>query len=376
MKTFDVLVVGGGIAGVSVAYELSTSLRVGLLEMESTLAFHTTGRSAATWIGTYGNVPVRALTAASHDFLLHPPEGFAEHALVRPLGVLHVAGPGQAGLVEALHADVSAMTPQARLVDGEEAQRLLPLLRADRVEAALVEPGALEVDVHGLHQSYRRGLLRNDGEIAVAAEVVGAERAADRWVVTTAAGAQYAATYVVDAAGAWADRVGALFGATPIGIEPLRRTVFMVAAPPLPPDLPMAIAVDESFYVKVDGAQLLCSPSDATPVEPGDARPDELEIARAIEAINEATTLGIRSVRSAWAGLRSFVPDRTHVIGRDPGVEGLFWFAGQGGYGIQSAPATARLAAALLREEPVPADLAATGLDVASVSPGRLAASR
>lgn len=372
MEEYDVLVVGGGIAGVSIGYELAAGLRVGLLEMESTLAYHTTGRSAATWIGTYGNDPVRALTAASHEFLLHPPDALHEHPLTRPLGVLHVGGPGQTALVEALHADVAGMTPQARLVDGREAHALLPVLREDWVEAALVEPGALEVDVHGLHQGYRRGLRARGGEITVSARVVTADRHGERWVVTTAAGGRYAASSVVVAAGAWADRVGAIFGAAPIGLQPLRRTIFLAPAPSLPPDLPMIIAVDESFYLKADSGQLLCSPSDATPVEAGDAKPDELEIARAIEAINEATTLGIRSVRSSWAGLRSFVADHTHVIGPDPTCEGLFWLAGQGGYGIQSAPATARLGAALLCGGPVPEDLATLGFDVESVLPERL----
>jgi D-arginine dehydrogenase len=373
---YDVLVIGGGIAGVSIAYELASTLRVGLLEMESTLAYHTTGRSAATWIGTYGSEPVRALTRASYEFLVNPPADLYEHPLTKPLRVLHVGGPGQRDAVEALHHEVVGLTPTAHLVDAAGALERCPVLRADWVTAAVVEPGALEVDVHALHQGYRRGLRMRGGEVIVSAKVVGAERAGGAWQLTTATGEEHEASEIVVAAGAWVDEVGALFGARPVGIEPRLRSAYMIAAPP-GPELPMTMSVDpagteNAFYFKPDGAQLLCSPSDETLVEAGDAKPDELEIARSIEAINDATTLGIRSIRTPWAGLRSFVADHSLVIGRDPLVESLHWFAGQGGYGIQTAPAAARLGAALLRDEPVPDDIAATGLTVAEVDPGRL----
>jgi D-arginine dehydrogenase len=372
---YDVIVVGGGIAGVSLGYELASGgLRVCLLEMERTLAFHTTGRSAATWLGTYGNGPVRALTAASHDFLVAPPPELVDTPLTHPLGMMYVGGPGQTGLVEKLHAEVVALTPEAEIVDTAAALAANPVLRADHVEAALIEPGALDLDVAGLHNAYRKGLKAHGGEILTSAPVTAAERVGEEWRLT-AGEADYRAPVVVDAAGAWADRVAALFGAAPVGIEPRRRSVFMVGAESRPTG-PMTIAVDESWYVKPDAGQYLCSPSEATLQEPGDAKPDELEIARAIEAINEATTLGIRSIRTPWAGLRSFVADGSPVIGYDAhdgsGVEGLFWYAGQAGFGIQMGPAAARLGAALLRGEAVPDDIAATGFDAADVAPARL----
>jgi D-arginine dehydrogenase len=176
---------------------------------------------------------------------------------------------------------------------------------------------------------------------------------------------------VVDAAGAWADQVASTFGVATIGLRPLRRTAFMVDAP-AGATAPMIADIDNSFYFKPDAARLLCSPSDETPQHPGDARPDEVEIARAIEVINTVTTLDVRHVRSAWAGLRTFTPDRTPAVGYDPAAEGFFWFAGQGGYGIQIASALARAAAELLRGRPVPDDVRAFGLEPADLDPGRL----
>ncbi len=374
MDDFDVLVIGGGIAGMSLAYEVARAgRRVALLEMESALAYHTTGRSAATWIGTYGNGPVRALTAASHDFFVQPPAELYEEPLSSPLVMLHVAPAGLGETVQRLHEDVVGLTPEARVVDGAEAHRLVPLLRAGWVEAALVEPGALEVDVAQLHQGYRRGLRALGGELRTSAKVESASRSGERWQVRTSDGQELSAGQIVNAAGAWADEVGARFGAAPIGIEPRLRSVFMVSAPDVDPHLPMTMSLDPEnpFYFKADAGQYLCSPADETSSVPRDAKHDQLEIARAIDAINEATTMGIRSIRTPWAGLRSFVADGSPVIGPDPVVPGFFWFAAQGGYGIQMGPAAARLGAALMTGNPVPEDITGTGFSVGSVRPGR-----
>lgn len=368
---YDVVVIGGGISGMALGYELAVAgQRVCVLEAEKTLAYHTTGRSAATWLGTYGNAPVRALTAASHEWFLHPPTRLYDVELAHPLGLMYVAGPGQTGLVEKLHADVVGLTPDAEIVDGRRAVEMNPVLRPDWVEAALVEPGALDLDVAELHNGYRKALKALGGEIVTSARVSAAERVGDRWVVR-AGETSYSAGVVVDAAGAWVDQVAQVFGVAPIGIEPRRRSVFMVGADG-GPKIPMTVAADDTFYVKSDSGQYLCSPSEATLSEPCDAKPDELEIARAIEAINEATTLGIRSIRTPWAGLRSFVADLSPVYGYDDGVEGFFWYAAQGGFGIQMGPASARLGAALLLGKPVPEDIVATGFDPETVAPQRL----
>ena len=363
MQSCDVLVVGGGMAGVSIGCELAADRRVAVLDMEPTLAFHTTGRSAAMFLETYGGPAIRALTVASRAEL-------TERGVLGQLPMLYVALAGRHGVAEGLYEQVRGLAPDARLLTPAEAADVQPLLRPEAVAGAVLDPGAMEIDVHALHQGYVHGLRARGGEIATAVRVVSAARHDDIWTVTGADGRAWQAPVVVNAAGAWADELAALFGARPVGLRPLRRCAFMVDAP-AGARAPMIADIEDSFYVKPDAGKLLCSPADETAQPPGDARPDELEIARAIEVINEVTTLGVRHVRSAWAGLRSFVADRTPVVGPDPSADGLFWFAAQGGYGIQTAPALARTGAALLRDEPVPADTAALGLAAADLDPGR-----
>jgi D-arginine dehydrogenase len=375
MDNYDVVVVGGGMAGVSIACELSADRRVVVLDMEGTLAFHTTGRSAAMFLESYGGAPIRALTTASRAFLESPPETMDSSPLA-PLPVLHVGRRGRTEAVERLFREASKHVDKLELLDEHEIAGLQPMLRPQYAERAVFEPGAEQIDVHALHQGFLRGLRRNSSEVVVSARVVSADRSSGSWTVTDHVGRQFSAPVVVNAAGAWVDQLAGVFGADPINIRALRRSAFMVAAPAdsIARGEPMMIAdVDEAFYIKPDSGQYLCSPADETPQDPGDAKPDEVEIARAIDAINEATTLNVRSVRSSWAGLRNFVADRTPVVGFDPDVDGLFWLAAQGGYGIQTAPALARTAAALVRTEPLPADVVARGLTEATLSPARSA---
>lgn len=368
----DVIVIGGGIAGVSIAYELAADLDVCLLEMESTLAYHSTGRSAAAFIESYGNLPIRALTVASRGVFTDPPDMF-ESAVSSPLPLLYVAGQGHGDAITALADEVRELTPGIEVLDAGQAERLHPLLRPGHVEAALFEPGALDVDVHALHQGYAKGLRHRTGRVITSAALASAERTSDRWTLTDASGTQYRAPVVVNAAGAWCDEVARLLGAGPIGILPMRRTVFMVPAPTPDPTrpVPLTIDIDNEFYFKPETGMLLCSPADESPHPPGDAKPDTLAIAMALDAINHATTLDVRHVRHSWAGLRSFTADRTPVVGYDAAVDGVFWFAGQGGYGIQTCPAMARTGAALLRRDPVPLDVAHHGLSAVMLMPGR-----
>lgn len=372
MRSYDVLVIGGGIAGASIGYELAADRSVCLLEMESTLAAHTTGRSAATFIESLGGSQIRGLTKSSRAFYESPPEQFGT-PLLSPLALLLTAAAGRADAVRGMHEQISVLTPEVRLVGSEEVRELNPLLKPGYAELALLEPGAMEIDVHAVHQGYVKGLHRRGGVVHKSAKLVSAARRGGLWAVTDAAGEQYEAPVVVNAAGAWVDEVARAAGARPVGIRPLLRTIFMVGAPSGTDTsaIPLTADVDDAFYLKPEGEQLLCSPADETPAPPGDAKPDELGIALGLDAINHATVLNARHVRSSWAGLRSFAPDRNPVVGYDPAAEGFFWFAGQGGFGIQTAPALARLGAALLRRTEPAADILANG-----VSPEQLAATR
>lgn len=363
MHTCDVLVIGGGIAGVSLAAELAIDRAVTLVDMEPTLAYHTTGRSAAMFLETYGGPTIRALTVASRDH-------FEREPLLSPMPRLCVAAPGRGDAARELYAATRALIPGVQLLDPDDAVAVQPLLKRDQFELAVLEPDAMEIDVHALHQSYVRTLRERGGRIATAARVVDARHDQDTWMVADNAGSTWRTTVVVNAAGAWADSLAQVFGARPVGLKPLRRTAFMVDAPPGTKP-PIVDDIDEAYYFKPDAGRLLCSPADETPQQPGDAKPDGLEIARAIDAINTATTLDIRHVRSAWAGLRTFTDDRTPVVGYDPEITGLFWCAGQGGYGIQTAPALARTAAALVREDRLPADVAARGVTPACLAKAR-----
>lgn len=375
---FDTIVVGGGIAGVSIAYELAAHRSVALVERESTLAYHTTGRSAATFLESYGNATVRALTRASRDFFVAPPD-IVDGPLVAELPLLIVAEETEVDGLRALYETVSPRSQTIELVDGNAAEQLNPMLRSGYTDLAMVDYGSLELDVHGLHQGFLRGLRRRGGTVLKSAGIVEARRERSSWVLRDAAGDELRARTVVNAAGAWCDEVAGMFGAAPIGIAPLRRTAFMVPDPRETPARSIAarrtmtMSASEDFYFKPDGAGFLCSPAEETPQPPSDAKPDDLEIARAIERLNEATLLAVRSVSTSWAGLRSFTADRTPVVGPDPAVDGLFWFAGQGGYGIQMAPALARAGASLALTGDLPADLADFGITAASLAPGRSA---
>lgn len=332
----DIIVIGGGIAGASISHELAArGRRVVLLEGETELARHTTGRSAATWISGYGPPAVRRLTLASRPFLDQPPFEVAG-PLLSPLRCLYVGGPGaDPAVAEALVSETGAVA-----ITPEEAERINPVLRQGWTTVAVLDETACELDVAGLHQGYVRALRAAGGEVRLGARVTAGAREAGVWRLSTGEG-EVSAPVAVVAAGAWGDEVGRMLGSAGVGLEPRRRTMF--GSPTTAPlaGVPMTCALEGGWYFKAEGELALCSPEDVTPHAPGDPRPDELEIARTIEAVNEATVLGLRSVRTAWAGLRTFAADGEPVAAYDADVEGLFWFVGQAGYGIQMAPALA-----------------------------------
>jgi D-arginine dehydrogenase len=376
MNHADVIVIGAGIAGASVAAHLAEARRVVLLEREDRAGYHSTGRSAALFTEIYGNTTIRALTRASRQFLFDPPAGFAEGPLTRPRGCLYIASQSQ---LEALQtfAALSDVAPATRALTVHDALALCPILREGYVAAALFEPDSSDIDVSALHQGYLRLFRRRTGRLITNAPVAGLEHGAGGWTVQAAA-ERFTAPILVNAAGAWADEVAALAGLTPIGLQPRRRTAVLVD-PPAGMDIsrwPFVSDAQEQFYFKPEAGSLFLSPADETPVEPSDAQPDEWDIAVAVERVEAVTTLQIARPKARWAGLRTFAPDRTPVAGFSDEGLGFFWLAGQGGYGIQTAPALSRTAAALILGAPLPADLQGLHAELPALSPGRFSASR
>jgi D-arginine dehydrogenase len=378
----DIAIVGGGIAGMSVAAELSRdpSLRIAVLEQETQLAYHASGRSAAAFLETYGGPDIRALTRASRP-LFDPDDldgadpdgaGYSDgsgEALLTSRPLLWVASRDHVDeLAELVRAE-----PLLRPIDAARARALCPALRADWVVAGAVEDGARDLDVAGLFDRYRRRAVRADVAVRTGARVRRARRDGHTWRVETD-GETIDAGVLVNAAGAWADEVARACGLAARGLGPLRRTVAVVSCGAADRSWPLVADVAEGFYFRPEGAGLLVSPADETPSQPCDARAAYEDVALALDRANEATTLGLRHVTASWAGLRTFAPDRNPVVGYDPDEAGFFWLAGQGGYGMQTAPAMAVLAAALIRGDGAPAALLAEGLDPSRLEPGRLLA--
>ncbi|HEY3812750.1 MAG TPA: FAD-binding oxidoreductase [Caulobacteraceae bacterium] len=369
---YDIVVIGAGMAGASVAAHLASDRRVLVLEREGQPGYHSTGRSAALFSAIYGSEPVRALSRASHEFLFAPPSGFAEAPLVRARPAMHIASAEQVERL-AKFAALPDVAPVSRTIGRDEALKLCPMLKPENVELAVVELEAADVDVHGLHQAYLRLLRERGGALLTDRDVEALCREGGRWRVT-AGGEEFTAPILINAAGAWADKIAEQAGVATIGLQPMRRTAILVEPPPGADidDWPMVIDGDEQFYFKPDAGLLLLSPADETPMGPCDVQPDEWDVAVAVDRVETATTLKVTRVKHRWAGLRSFVTDRTPVAGFDPDAPGFFWLAGQGGYGIQTAPALSRVAAALALGQPVPADITAHGVNVADLSPARL----
>jgi D-arginine dehydrogenase len=360
---FDFCIIGGGIAGLSLGWELAAHSRVVLLEREPQLSYHATGRSAALFCESYGNAVVRTLTRASREFYFTPPAGFASQPLVSDRGGLYVATEAQQTELSEFHREVSDGSAPLELLDGAEARARVPIL-SGAIAGACLDPLIADIDVGAVVDGYRRGFRARGGVISTDAAVHAFERLTKGWRVS-AGTHRPTAGILINAAGAWADDVGELAGAARIGLEPLRRTAAIVDLPDgaSPRAWPCVFDVSERFYFKPDADRLFISPGDEAPSLPCDAQPDDLDVAEAVDRIERVTTLTISRVGRAWAGLRTFAPDRR--------VEGLFWYAGQGGYGFQMAPAAARVARALVLGQPVRDLEAVRGVSAALLSPAR-----
>jgi D-arginine dehydrogenase len=372
MIAADFVVIGAGIAGASVAYELSHHAKVVVLEREAQAGYHATGRSAALFSEIYGNAVIRALSRAGRAFLFDPPAGFTDGPLLAPRGVLYISAQEQRSRFDAFRGapDVARDT---RELNTAQALELVPILRQTSAAHCAHEPAAMDVEAASLHQGYLKGAKALGCRVLTNCEIVRIERTQGTWIVTTAA-ESVRAPVLVNAAGAWADELAHLAGVAPIGIEPLRRTACLVQPPAgfAVDRWPMVMDVDEQFYFKPDAGKLLVSPADETPSRPCDAQPEDLDVAIAVDRFEQATTASVSRVTHSWAGLRTFVADRTPVAGFEPAREGFFWLAGQGGYGIQTAPGLSRLAAALARGEGPPDDILVHGVSVEALSPARL----
>ena len=368
----DVIVIGAGIAGASVAAELSKDARVLLLEMESQAGYHTTGRSAAVYAPIYGPKPIRAFTRASEAFFRNPPDGFTAHELFSPRSIMLMASESQMDSLAALLKEMRAEGPVERL-DAQQTKEVQPLLREGYAAGAMLDRNGQDIDVHALHQGYLRQAKALGCEMISNAEVSAMQRVAKVWKLSCG-DTSYEAPVVVNAAGAWADKVGQLAQAESIGLVPKRRTALIVAAPEGIDitHLPISIDIDEKFYLKPDAGRLLISPANEDPEEPCDVQPDEMDIALCVDRIERAFDLQVRRIENRWAGLRSFVNDKCPVAGFSAKAEGFYWLAGQGGYGIQSAPALARFAAAQIKRQSIPEDILSEGLHAAAVAPQRL----
>ena len=363
MQQFDVLIIGGGIAGASLGAEVAGKARTAIIEAEAHCGMHSTGRSAAFWLESYGGPNVAVLSAASRDFLANPPADFSDHGFLRERGAVHLTQDLLPELPEGV---------ESRVVEREELERLVPGVRP-KWQRALLEPGCADIDVAGLHDSYLRKFRREGGTLANDARLETATYDEGLWTVRLSGGSAVHASVLVNAAGAWADQVAEACGVRPIGIAPKRRTMVQlrVGRSGLRA-LPLVDDAAGTFYFKGEGkCSIWLSPHDEIESDPCDAAPEEIDIATAIDRFEQVVDWPVEAVERSWAGLRSFAPDRVPVYGFDPASPSFFWCVGQGGFGIQTAPAASRLAASLLlhREHPAALDR----IDATVYSPGRFA---
>jgi D-arginine dehydrogenase len=366
MMRVDIAIIGGGIAGLSCAAALGTEASVAILEAESTLGYHATGRSAALYTECYGSEVIRRLAKASKGYYTqsHPELG-AVRGLIFPAPV------GDTDVLEWLASEYTPLVPSFVRITPREVEEACPLLPANMTAGGMYEPGALDLDVDGLQTSFVRTSRNNGVTILQDAPVTSIVRNAGAWVLTSG-DTRVECETVVNAAGAWGDVVAGLAGVTPLGLSALARSVFTFDPGRNPSRWPMVVDARERWYIKPEGPHMLGSAASELSGEPRDARPDELDIATGIDRINRATTLDIRSVKNTWAGLRTFTEDRVPAVGRDGNDPGFFWLVGQGGYGIKTSPALGSLAAGLLLRDEVPPELSEFGVKREDLDPRRL----
>lgn len=370
MTEADVIVIGAGMAGASVAYFLAPHARVLVLEREPYAGMHSTGRSAALFSETYGTAQVRALTRATRPFLAAPPEGFAAQPILEPRGATIIGRAIDADGVRALYEAIVPFSPDIELHDAARLHAAVPVLRPEFAQIGLHEPGAADIDVNELHQGFLRGLRARGGTLRVDVSIAAITRHAGGWEID-AGGETFRAPLLLNAAGAWVDQVATLAGVAPLDITPKRRSAFVFDPPEEQATARWPFVTDfaETFYFKPDAGLLLGSCANADPVQPHDVQPEEYDIALGIHRIEEATRMTIRRPRRTWAGLRSFVADGGLVGGFAPDAPGFFWVAAQGGYGIQTSAAMGEACAHLALGLPLPTPLVDAGVTAELLAP-------
>ncbi|MBL0371617.1 FAD-binding oxidoreductase [Rhizobium sp. KVB221] len=370
MQTYDIAIIGGGIAGLSLAYFLSGRRSVVVLEREQALGYHSTGRSAAEFVLRYNSPEVCKLASISRPFLENPPEGFCEQPLLKQRGGVMIADAEKAERLKE-HYEREVQHAPLNMLTMEETLEKLPFLDPAHVTAAYYDPEFWDIEVESLFQGYIRGARHAGVEIRTDAGALSIRDDGSLWHIETAS-ETIAAGIIVNAAGGWADATAEMSGVAPRGIVPHRRTAILLDLADIDPSaMPEVSELDDTYYFKPDAGRMLVSPADETPCEPGDVQPEEIDIAWAAHYFEEATTLSVQRVAKSWAGMRSFAADRLPVIGFAPDHDRFFWLAGQGGYGILSSPALGSLAAAMLTDTPTPAAFSREALDPALFSPSR-----
>ncbi|NVJ97071.1 MAG: FAD-binding oxidoreductase [Alphaproteobacteria bacterium] len=371
----DFLIVGAGIAGAGLAYQLAPHGRVALLDMEEQAGYHTTGRSAAFYAETYGGPKLQPLTSASKAFLLNPPDGFSDAPILTKLGAIHVFREDQRERAEAICHEMQASLPGVNLLSAEDVHLRAPYLRQDHFAGGVDDPDCGDLDVAALHQGYMRAAKKMGAEVMLASGLEAAVFDGSRWHVKCRTG-QVKARILINCAGAWADDIAKRSGVDALGLKPLRRTIITVPKPvdvPFDRRGPVVIDIDEGFYFKPEGEGYLISPADETESAPCDAQPELEDVAMAALRFEEVTGHAVERLDAKWAGLRTFAHDKAPVIGFDAKMPSFFWNVGQGGYGIQTSPAWSQLAASLVLGQGVPEALKPFGVDASVYSPARLA---
>ncbi len=376
MKTADFLVIGGGIAGLSAAARLAAHGRVTVIEGEESLGYHSSGRSVSFSHFGIGNSAVRGLTAWSRDFFEAPPEGFAPEPVAFGASSLYFADEASLPSLEALYAEMSRFTGAIERIEADRIHALCPVLRTGPGAAVqgLLDPTGLKLDADALLQGFARTLRARGGTLLTGTRIGAVARSGANWLMTTEAGESFEAPILIDAAGAWADVLAMLAGVRPLGLQPKRRTIIVVD-PPAGADIaawPFVHSAAGDFYMLPEAGRLLVSPVDEVEDDPCDAAPSDYDIAFAADRLEHYTDMKVTRIAHRWAGLRSFVADRTPTAGFAPDAPGFFWLAGQGGYGFQTAPAMAAIVEALISGGEWPAGLAELGVTRAMVEPGRL----